>query len=88
MLYTYRCKSCGATTDAHRKVKDRANAPDCQSCGGETYHILVPVRFNAVMGGHDNPGYQCPVTDTWVDSKRKRRSIMDEHNLVEMPKNA
>lgn len=86
MLYTYRCKTCGESTDAHRKVEDMHNAPECQSCGGETKKIITPVSFTPVMGGFDNPGYRCPVTDQWVDSKRKRRSIMDEHNLVEWPK--
>jgi hypothetical protein len=39
--------------------------------------------FTAVMGAADNPGYMCPVTDQWVDSKRKRKEIMVEHDLRE-----
>lgn len=85
MLYTYRCKSCGATTDAYRKVEKRHDAPPCAACGGQTHQIITQVNFNAVMGAHDNPGYMCPVTDEWVDSKKKRRRIMDEHDLVEWP---
>jgi putative FmdB family regulatory protein len=86
MLYTYRCYDCQDTTTATRSVEDRHDCPECQFCGGETRKIITPVNFTPVMGGHDNPGYHCPVTDQWVDSKRKRRSIMDEHDLVELPK--
>lgn len=86
MIYTYRCKACGALTDARRTVNDRHNAPECQSCGGETYQIMTPVRFNSPMGGADNPGYLCPVTEKFVTSRRERRNIMAEHDLVEAPK--
>jgi len=36
------------------------------------------------MGGGDFPGYQCPVTEEFVTSRRKRKYIMDSNNLVEV----
>jgi hypothetical protein len=45
---------------------------------------IVPVNLAPVMGGGDFPGYQCPVTDRFVSSRRERRNIMAEHDLVEM----
>ena len=45
---------------------------------------IVPVNIGIVIGGSDFPGYMCPVTDKFVTSRRERRNIMAEHNLVEM----
>jgi putative FmdB family regulatory protein len=33
-LYDYRCSLCQTTTDHHRKLADRLDKADCESCGG------------------------------------------------------
>jgi hypothetical protein len=65
-------------------MDDRNLDCNCQSCGGDTKRkITGGIGFTPILGAADSPGYMCPVTTQWVDSKIKRRRIMDEHNLVE-----
>jgi hypothetical protein len=80
-LYTYQCK-CGKTQDSYKSIADRKNCPTCE-CGGETKLIIVPTQIAPVIGGGDFPGYKCPVTDTFVSSRKQRREIMKKHDLVE-----
>ena len=83
MIYEYRCTACKHVTIAARPMKNRNDALDCEACGGDTrLKISGGTGFGRVMGGADNPGYLCPVTDQWVDSKRKRREIMKRHDLA------
>lgn len=42
------------------------------------------VMFNSPYGGSAIPGYMCPVTDKWVESRRERRNIMAEYELIEV----
>lgn len=80
--YVYQCEQ-GHTTEAYRKIAELDDCPVC-SCGLETKKIITAVMFNAgFLGSYRNQGYQCPVTNDWVDTKRKRKNIMAEHNLVE-----
>ena len=78
--YTYRCETCGKVEDARRSMADRDNGPECH---GKMRKIITPTMVQPVMGGYANPGYQCPVTGEFVSSKRRRKEIMAEHNLVE-----
>ena len=85
MIYEYKCLSCKHVTDLSRSMDHRDAPAHCGECGGETKRIISGGQgFRTVLGGADMPGYMCPVTDTWVDSKRKRDRIMKEHDLVEM----
>jgi len=36
-----------------------------------------------ILGGGSLHGYKCPITDKWVTSRRERRNIMAEHNVIE-----
>lgn len=84
MIYTYRCNLCEHTQDANRSMSDRDNAPDCAECGADMKKVITKVEVNGYfLGSANNPGYMCPVSDTWVSSKRQRRDIMDKHNLLE-----
>ena len=83
MIYTYHCNSCDNRQDAHRSVAERDDAPKCEVCVSTTRRIITPVRFNAVMGAHDNPGYVSPMSGEWIDSKRKRRNEMDKYDVIE-----
>jgi putative FmdB family regulatory protein len=78
-LYTYKCK-CGKTEDAWRSIAEMEDSPECH---GKMIQVIIPPNIAPILGGGNNPGYHCVVTDQWVDSKRKRREIMKEHNLVE-----
>ena len=84
MIYTYRCTDCQFVFEATRSMDDRHKPIQCPECAAEAkLKVTGGVGFTNVMGGSDMPGYQCPVTDQWVDSKKKRQRIMDEHNLIE-----
>jgi putative FmdB family regulatory protein len=80
-LYTYKC-SCGEVIDAFRSIANRGDSPVCK-CGEKTRQIIVPTNIAPIIGGGNFPGYKCPVTDQWIDSRKKRREIMKRHDLVE-----
>lgn len=79
-LYTYKCAECGKTEDAYRSMADRDHGPECH---GPMRKIITPTMVQQVMGGHAYPGYKCPVTGEFVSSRKRRREIMQEHNLIE-----
>lgn len=84
MIYEYRCLTCNHITTESRPIANRHDPCECGECGQETrLKITGGTGFGAVMGAADFPGYQCPVTDQWVDSKKKRREIMKTHDLRE-----
>jgi len=86
-LYEYRCPNCSKTQTAIRKINERLDSPECQDCKVSTKQILskssLPQVDPIILGGGTYQGYKCPVTDEYVTSKRTRREIMKEHDLVE-----
>jgi hypothetical protein len=34
------------------------------------------------IGSTKNEGYHCPVSERWVDSKKKRKDVISEFNVV------
>jgi len=81
-LYSYKCPDCGEMTDSYNIVDNRHQSPVCE-CGGMTSLSIQPTQLQPVLGGGDWDGYRCPVTDTFVTSRRKRKYIMDSNNLIE-----
>ena len=79
--YSYQCR-CGKTKDDFRHIKQRHDGPLCE-CGNTMELKIVPTMLQPVLGGGDFPGYQCPVTDKFVTSRKERREIMKRHDLVE-----
>lgn len=83
-LYTYRCPDCERRSELVRKIREHSNPVPCE-CGGLQNQTIesAPMVNAAFLGSARNPGYQCVVTDQWVDSRKKRREIEREHNLIE-----
>lgn len=79
--YTYECGICGTQKEAIRKIDDRKNGPEC--CDMMMKQIIVPLHIQPVLGGGSFQGYKCPVTDEYVTSRKRRREIVSEHNLIE-----
>ena len=79
-VYTYECFVCQKREDAYRSIADRYLGPDCH---GRMNKIIVPPMLQPIIGGGNFPGYKCPVTDQWVTSRKQRRNIVAEHNLIE-----
>ena len=79
-IYTYKC-DCGNQVDEFRHINQRHDAPLC--CGESMRLAIQPTMLQPVLGGGDWDGYQCPVTDEFVTSRKRRKDIMKEHNLVE-----
>lgn len=51
-LYEYRCPGCGERVERMRSVADRAEGPDCPSCGEPTGLALsAPGRVGAGRAG-------------------------------------
>ena len=78
-IYAYHCGTCGRDRDEFNKVADRDNMPDC--CGAAMSRKLTACMVS-VPGGTDID-YKCPVTGEPVQSMRKRKEIMDRHDLVD-----
>lgn len=84
MIYEYRCTECSHISTYNRRMAERNDPASCEECGGATRRVITGGQgFTNVYGGGDFPGYMCPVTDQWVDSRRKRKEIMKRHNLGE-----
>ncbi len=81
-LYSYLCENCDKLTDQYNTVDNRAIGPVC-GCGSTTKLSIQPTQIQPVLGGGDFPGYKCPVTDKYITSRKERRNIMAEHNLIE-----
>ncbi len=66
-------------------MEDRNNPIDCEECGSSDTFLKITggTGFAPVYGGADLPGYRCPVSDEWVDSRKKRKEIMAKHGLGE-----
>lgn len=81
-LYVYQCEK-GHKTEAIRTISEMNDAPLCE-CGLRTQKIITPVMFSeSFLGSAKNPGYLCPVTNKYVETKRERLNIMAKHDLVE-----
>lgn len=63
-----------------RKIADRHDGP---MCCVQMKQKIVPTQIAPVLGGGDLPGYHCPVSGEYVTSRKRRRDIMKEHNLME-----
>ena len=81
-LYSYKCGKCNKAKDQYNSIDARHNCPACE-CGGETKLSIMPTQIAPILGGGDFPGYMCPVTDTYITSRKQRRNIMAEHDLIE-----
>lgn len=79
-LYTYQCPICDTQKDEYNTVAGRHNAPICCE---QMDLVIMPTQLQPVLGGGDFPGYQCIVTDKFVTSRKERRNIMAEYDLVE-----
>lgn len=82
-MYDYKCSECGNVQEAFNLIAERHVTPACYVCGSETRLKITPPMVAPIMGGSEFPGYQCPVTDEFVTSRKRRKEIMQEHNLVE-----
>ena len=82
-LYSYKCAECAESIDGYNTVAARHKAPEC-SCGGAMVLSIQPTQIAPVLGGGEFPGYQCPVTDKYITSRRDRKYIMESNNLVDV----
>lgn len=76
-VYTYKCMRCEKITDFFNTIQNRKNCPVC-TCGGTTEKIIVPTQVQPQM-----PEYTCLVSGEVVTSRKRRKEIMKEHNLIE-----
>lgn len=81
-IYTYECPN-GHRVETQRRIADRRDPLECDDCGENATITITPVNFENVMGAADFPGYHCPVTGGFVDSRVKRKEIMKRHGLEE-----
>ena len=44
----------------------------------------MPTQLQPVLGGGDFQGYQCVVSDKWIDSRKKRRETMKQFDILEV----
>lgn len=75
-LYSYACQ-CGKTEDAYRAIAERHNGPECH--GQMQLVIVPPLKFV----DHMRDGYRDVVTGEFVTSRKRRREIMKQHDLIE-----
>ena len=81
-IYSYKCEKCEIIKDMYNSINDRRKPLKCD-CGGDMLLSIQPTMLQPVLGGGDFPGYKCVVTDKFVSSRKQRREIMKEHDLIE-----
>lgn len=81
-IYDFRCWICDGEESKLLKIKDRYDAPIC--CDEKMKRVLSAPMINPnIIGGTRNPGYECVVSGKYVSTKKMRREIMSEYNLIE-----
>lgn len=86
-LYTYKCPECGEVCTEFNTIAERHKGPKCENHSG--FHPRMTLRITGtqiqaqILGAGTYSGYRCPITDEYVTSRKRRREIMKEHNLVE-----
>jgi putative FmdB family regulatory protein len=73
-IYTYKCYDCETTQEAHRNMKERKNAPQCE-CGGETRQIITAVNIGAYSTKVMEP-FISPASGKPIETERARREDM------------
>ena len=62
-LYEYACPGCGERMEKMKRVSDRANGPECPTCGEPTALALsAPGRVGVGSGSTSGGGPSLPVT--------------------------
>lgn len=81
-LYDYQCQTCKTVIQKSNSIANHSEGGEC--CGAKRKQVILhaPMVEASFLGSYKNPGYLCPVTDKWIDSKRARRNMMAEHNVV------
>ncbi len=81
-LYDYQCPICKEVTQLQNSIANHEEGGEC--CGEKRKQIILsaPMVEASFLGSYKNPGYWCPVSEQFVDSKRQRQNIMAEHNVV------
>lgn len=80
-VYQYRCEECSSEKEAFRRMADRKDGPQC--CGKTMKQVILPAHIQPVLGGGSFQGYQCPVSDKYITSRKERREVMAKHDLIE-----
>lgn len=74
-LYDFSCDACGIQhIDVVRSLADYGKPYYCSKCGKPMRLLLA-----APMIVMDYPGYQCPITGTWIEGRRAHRENLKKH---------
>lgn len=81
-LYNYRCNKCEKTETKMNSISNHKEGPMC--CDEQMGQIIeAPMVQAIILGGGSCPGYQCPITNEYVTSRKRRKEIMKENRVVE-----
>jgi putative FmdB family regulatory protein len=64
-LYRYKCSVCRRGRDIFKKIADIDRTERCGYCN---FEMNRQIQAPMVIG--DYPGYQCPVTDRWIEGRK------------------
>jgi putative FmdB family regulatory protein len=74
-LYDFECRQCYASFDAFLPMEARDTPEPCPKCGEVATRVLSPARVAA-----DYPGYQCPITNKWIEGRRAHAENLARHD--------
>jgi putative FmdB family regulatory protein len=78
VLYEYRCLSCSEITEAHRRVNERDDCPECDVCGSATKKIISGYRVHGDLAPYFDENLE-----TYISSKQHRQQVMREQGVYE-----
>lgn len=73
-LYEYDCRNCGLAFERVLSLAEYSAAQMCPKCGQPARKLVS--KPNIQM---DYPGYQCPITNKWVEGRAAHRANLAEH---------
>lgn len=72
--YLYQCPRCSSRAEVIKKVADINTLETCTSCITPMSRVICAP---AVRG--DYAGYNCPVTNTWIEGRRAHEENLKRH---------
>jgi putative FmdB family regulatory protein len=71
--YVFKCITCGGTEERFLKLTNYTDPQQCGCGGALERQLTAPV----VRG--DYPGYECPVTGSWIEGRKAHQENLRRH---------
>ncbi len=78
-LYTYKCPLCNRTKDVLLKLADSDQEQYCHHEDHNAIPVNMLKQITAARIVTDYPGYECPITGSWIEGRAAHRENLAKH---------